>query len=150
MGASTTLIGLLPTYAQIGVWAPILLVLLRILQGFSAGGEWGGAALMAVEQAPVDKRSFFGSVPQIGVPLGMIIATAVLLALTAALGQERFAEWGWRLPFLFSIVLIIVGSIIRRTVEESPVFEQMHQRRKESSAPLGQLFRSHTRQVVLT
>ena len=150
MGASTTLIGLLPTYAQIGVWAPILLVMLRLVQGFSAGGEWGGAALMAVEHAPVDKRSFFGSFPQIGVPIGMIIATLVLLGLTASLGQERFLEWGWRIPFLLSIVLIIVGSLIRRTVEESPVFEQMHQRRKESSAPLRQLFRNHTRQVVLT
>lgn len=150
MGAATTLIGLLPTYAQIGIWAPILLVVLRILQGFSAGGEWGGAALMAVEHAPVDKRSFFGSFPQIGVPLGMIIATAVLLALTATLGQERFLEWGWRIPFLFSIALIVIGSLIRRTVEESPVFEEMHRRRKESSAPLRQLFRNHTRQVVLT
>jgi metabolite-proton symporter len=150
MGASTVLIGLLPTYAQIGVWAPILLVVLRLMQGFSAGGEWGGAALMAVEHAPVDKRSFFGSFPQIGVPIGMIIATVVLLVLTAALGQERFAEWGWRLPFLFSIVLIVVGSLIRRTIEESPVFEEMHQRRKESSAPLRQLFKHNTRQVVLT
>lgn len=150
MGASTVLIGLLPTYAQIGVWAPILLVLLRLVQGFSAGGEWGGAALMAVEHAPVHKRSFFGSFPQIGVPLGMVIATLVLLALTSAIGPEQFAEWGWRLPFLFSIVLIIVGSLIRRTVEESPVFEEMHQRRKESSAPLSRLFKNHTREVILT
>src|SRR5262252_4975759 len=150
MGAATTLIGLLPTYAQIGVWAPVLLIVLRIVQGFSAGGEWGGAALMAVEHAPVEKRSFFGSFPQIGVPIGMILATTVLLILTAVLGKERFAEWGWRLPFLFSIVLIVVGSLIRRSVEESPVFERMHQRRKESSAPLGQLFKHHSRQVVLT
>ena len=150
MGASTVLIGLLPTYAQIGVWAPILLVLLRLAQGFSAGGEWGGAALMAVEHAPVDRRGFFGAFPQIGVPLGMIIATLVLLGLTTTIGQERFLEWGWRIPFLLSIALIVVGSLIRRTVEESPVFEQMHQRRKESSAPLAQLFRNHTRQVVLT
>jgi MFS family permease len=150
MGASTVLIGLLPVYAQIGVWAPILLVVLRIVQGFSAGGEWGGAALMAVEHAPVDKRSFFGSFPQIGVPIGLVIATGVLLGLTALLGEERFAAWGWRLPFLFSIALIVVGSLIRRTVEESPVFEQLHRRRKEASAPLGQLFRGNSREVVLT
>ena len=150
MGASTVLIGVLPTYQQIGLWAPVLLIVLRIIQGFSAGGEWGGAALMAVEHAPVDRRSFFGSFPQIGVPIGFIIATLVLLALTAAFGKEAFADWAWRLPFLFSIVLIIAGSIIRRTVEESPVFEEMHKRRKESSAPLGELFRSHTKQILLT
>lgn len=150
MGASTALIGLLPTYAEIGVWAPVLLILLRVLQGFSAGGEWGGAALMAVEHAPVTKRSFFGAFPQVGVPIGMILATAVLLLLTSVLGKEKFLEWGWRIPFLFSIALIVVGSLIRRTVEESPVFEQMHQRRKESSAPLGQLFAHHRRNVLLT
>ena len=150
MGAATALIGLLPTYAQAGAWAPVALIALRILQGFSAGGEWGGAALMAVEHAPVDKRSFFGSFPQVGVPIGMILATAVLLVLNNALGKEAFAEWGWRLPFLFSIALIIVGSLIRRTVEESPVFEEMHRRRKESSAPLAQLFAQHSRSVVLS
>jgi metabolite-proton symporter len=150
MGAATSLVGLLPTYAQIGFWAPVLLIVLRILQGFSAGGEWGGAALMAVEHAPVQKRSFFGSFPQVGVPLGMILATSVLLLLMTLLGKEQFLEWGWRLPFLFSIALIIVGSLIRRSVEESPVFAQMHQRRKESSAPLRQLFRNHSRQVLAT
>ena len=150
MGASTALIGLLPTYAQIGAWAPILLVALRILQGFSAGGEWGGAALMAVEHAPINKRSFFGSFPQIGVPIGLILATSVLGGLTALLGREAFAAWGWRVPFLLSVVLIVVGSIIRRTVEESPVFEAMHKRRKESSAPLARLFRHHPKQIVLT
>lgn len=150
MGASTALIGLLPTYAEIGLWAPVLLVLLRVLQGFSAGGEWGGAALMAVEHAPVTRRSFFGSFPQVGVPIGMILATTVLLVLTSVLGQQRFLEWGWRIPFLFSIALIVVGSLIRRTVEESPVFEKMHQRRKESSAPLRQLFAHHRRNVLLT
>jgi metabolite-proton symporter len=150
MGASTALIGLLPTYAQIGAWAPVLLILLRIAQGFSAGGEWGGAALMAVEHAPVNKRSFFGSFPQIGVPIGMILAIGVLLVLTAMLTHEQFVAWGWRVPFLFSVVLIVIGSVIRRTIGESPVYQKMHQRRKESSAPLAQLFRYHTRQVVLT
>src|SRR6201991_5026053 len=109
MGGATALVGVLPTYAQIGAWAPALLILLRILQGFSAGGEWGGAALMAVEYAPVEKRSFFGSVPQIGTPLGMILGTGVLWALTAALGAEAMAAWGWRIPFLLSIALIVAG-----------------------------------------
>ncbi len=149
MGVSTALIGLLPTYAQAGVWAPIMLILLRVLQGFSAGGEWGGAALMAVEHAPVNKRSFFGSFPQIGTPIGMIIATLTLLFFTGLLTNDQFLDWGWRLPFLFSIVLIVVGLVIRRSVEESPVFKEMQLRRKQSSAPLGYLMRHHTREVVL-
>ena len=149
MGASTALIGLLPTYAQIGVWAPVILIVLRIAQGFSAGGEWGGAALLAVEYAPPNKRSFFGCFPQIGVPIGMILAIGVLLVLTALLTKEQFLQWGWRVPFLFSIALIVVGSLIRRTVGESPVYEQMHRRRKESSAPLSQLFKHNTREIVL-
>jgi metabolite-proton symporter len=148
MGVATALVGLLPTYAQIGGWAPALLIFLRILQGFSAGGEWGGAALMAVEYAPVDKRSFFGSFPQIGTPLGMILATGVLWALTAALGKQAMIEWGWRIPFLVSIVLIVIGAVIRRTVEESPVFKAMQQRRKESSAPLRELFASHSKNIL--
>jgi MFS family permease len=150
MGTATALIGLLPTYAQIGAWAPALLMFLRILQGFSAGGEWGGAALMAVEYAPVNRRSFFGSFPQIGTPLGMILATGVLWAMTAMLGKQAMAEWGWRLPFLFSIVLILIGAVIRRSIEESPVFEAMQQRRKESSAPLRELFRHHSGKIFRT
>ena len=150
MGAATTLIGLLPTYARIGAWAPVLLVGLRVLQGFSAGGEWGGAALMAVEHAPRSRRSFFGAFPQVGVPIGMILATGVLLALNALIGKENFAAWGWRVPFLLSVVLIVVGALIRRNVEESPVFERMHQRRKESSAPFGHLLREQRKPVLLT
>jgi MFS family permease len=150
MGTATALIGVLPTYGQIGAWAPALLMFLRILQGFSAGGEWGGAALMSVEYAPVNRRSFFGSFPQIGTPLGMILATGVLWALTSALGKQAMAEWGWRIPFLFSIVLIVIGAVIRRSVEESPVFRAMHQRRKESSAPLRELFRHHSGKILRT
>ena len=150
MGAATALIGLLPTYAQIGAWAPALLITLRILQGFSAGGEWGGAALMAVEYAPVNKRSFFGSFPQIGTPIGMILATGALWVLTSLLGKQAMVEWGWRVPFLFSIVLIVVGAVIRRAVEESPIFLAMHQRRKESSAPLRDLMRNHSLLIFRT
>ncbi|RXZ46034.1 MFS transporter [Agromyces binzhouensis] len=150
MGLSTSLIGFLPTYAAIGIAAPILLILLRILQGFSAGGEWGGAALMSVEHAPKGKRGFFGAFPQIGVPVGMILATFTLWIITSSMSPEAFMEWGWRIPFMLSIVLIVVGYMIRRAVEESPVFKELQERKQESSAPLKELFRSNTKNVVLT
>ncbi|AJT41299.1 MFS transporter [Psychromicrobium lacuslunae] len=150
MGASTALIGVLPTYVQIGVWAPLLLTLLRILQGFSAGGEWGGAALMAVEHAPTTKRGLWGSYPQIGVPVGLILASTVIFVMNATLGVEQYLAWGWRVPFLISVLLIVVGYIIRRAVAESPVFKELAERKRESSAPLVQLFRSNTKEVVLT
>ncbi|MDF2049792.1 MULTISPECIES: MFS transporter [unclassified Arthrobacter] len=148
MGAATALIGMLPTYAQIGAWAPILLILLRIIQGFSAGGEWGGAALMAVEHAPLNKRGLFGAYPQIGVPIGMILATGLLFFLNSSMSREDFAAWGWRVPFLLSIVLIVVGYLIRRAVAESPVFQEMAARKAESKAPLGELVRSHKKPVL--
>ncbi|WFP16986.1 MFS transporter [Citricoccus muralis] len=149
MGVATALIGLLPTYAQIGIWAPILLILLRIVQGFSAGGEWGGAALMSVEHAPRDKRGLFGAYPQIGVPLGMLLATSFMFILTTSMSEEAFLTWGWRIPFLSSVVLIVVGYLIRRSVDESPVFKEMQNLKKEASAPLGDLFKGHTKNVVL-
>jgi MFS family permease len=148
MGAATALIGMLPTYAQIGAWAPILLITLRIIQGFSAGGEWGGAALMAVEHAPLNKRGLFGAYPQIGVPIGMILATGLLFFLNTSMSKEDFAAWGWRVPFLLSIVLIVVGYLIRRAVAESPVFQEMAARKQESKAPLGVLVRNHKRPVL--
>ncbi|KOX13846.1 MFS transporter [Nocardiopsis sp. NRRL B-16309] len=150
MGLATFLIGVLPTYAQIGIAAPVLLITLRVLQGFSAGGEWGGAALMSVEHAPVSRRGFFGAYPQIGVPCGMILATFVVWTITTIIGPDAFLEWGWRIPFLVSFLLIIVGHLIRKSVEESPVFQQMQQRRAKASAPLRTLFRNHTREVVLS
>ncbi|GAA1127958.1 MFS transporter [Arthrobacter flavus] len=150
MGGATALIGLLPTYAQIGIWAPILLILFRIIQGFSAGGEWGGAALMAVEHAPVHRRGLFGAYPQIGVPIGMILATSLLLLLRTVLTEDEFLAWGWRIPFLLSVLLIVVGYLIRRSVAESPVFKEMAQRKAESKAPLRELFRNHTKNVLLS
>lgn len=149
MGVATALIGVLPTYAQIGIAAPVLLILLRVLQGFSAGGEWGGAALMSVEHAPKGKRGFFGAYPQIGVPLGMILATASMWVITTVLTEEQFLTWGWRIPFLLSILLIVVGYFIRRTVEESPVFKELQERKGESQAPIKILFSKHTREVIL-
>ncbi len=150
MGAATALIGMLPTYATIGAWAPILLITLRVIQGFSAGGEWGGAALMAVEHAPKGKRGFFGAYPQIGVPIGMILATGLLYFLNTSMSREDFASWGWRVPFLLSVLLIVVGYLIRRAVDESPVFKELAQRKAESKAPLGELFRHNTKEVVFS
>ncbi|MEE2521509.1 MFS transporter [Pseudarthrobacter sp. J75] len=150
MGAATALIGMLPTYAAIGAWAPILLITLRVIQGFSAGGEWGGAALMAVEHAPRSKRGFFGAYPQIGVPIGMILATGLLYFLNSSMSREDFTSWGWRVPFLLSVVLIVVGYLIRRAVDESPVFKELAQRKAESKAPLGELFRHNTKEVVFS
>ena len=149
MGAATALIGLLPTYEQIGAAAPIALILLRIAQGFSAGGEWGGAALMAVEHAPRTKRGMFGSYPQIAVPLGLLLATGVLWITQATMSGEQFLSWGWRVPFLLSVALIVIGYMIRRKVEESPVFEQLRRRKAQSAAPLRDLLRDHRRPVLL-
>ncbi|MGJ9402529.1 MFS transporter [Arthrobacter sp. KK5.5] len=148
MGVATALIGLLPTYAQIGLWAPLLLVLLRVIQGFSAGGEWGGAALMAVEHAPNHRRGLFGAFPQIGVPIGMILATGLLFLLRTSMSPEDFLAWGWRIPFLLSVLLIVVGYMIRRTVEESPIFKELEQRKASEHTPLRQLFQTNTKQVV--
>ena len=149
MGAATVGVGLVPTYESIGIAAPILVVALRILQGFSAGGEWGGAALMSVEHAPAGKRGFFGAFPQIGVPLGMILATAVVLIINLIIGPEAYLAFGWRIPFWLSIALIAVGFYIRRSVEESPVFKEMQAIKSEESAPLRELFKTNTREVIL-
>lgn len=143
MGLATAAIGILPTYESWGIAAPITLILLRVIQGFSAGGEWGGAALLSVEHAPRNKRGLYGAYPQIGVPLGLVLATVVILLLTSIIGSDAFVEWGWRIPFLFSIILVVVGAIIRSRVSESPVFEEIRDRAEESKAPLSVLFKHH-------
>lgn len=150
MGAATTLIGVLPTYEQIGVAAPVLLILLRILQGLSTGGEWGGAVLMAVEHAPDGKRGRYGAFPQIGVPIGLLLASGVLALMTGVISPgDAFLEWGWRIPFLLSFVLVIVGVIVRRAVDESPIFKEIAEKREKASAPIFTLFRKHWLLVVL-
>ncbi|WP_120003787.1 MFS transporter [Nesterenkonia muleiensis] len=149
MGGATFLIGVLPTFATMGIAAPVLLICLRIIQGLSAGGEWGGAALLSVEHAPRHKRGLFGMYPQIGVPLGMLLATVFMFGLNALLTEEQFLEWGWRIPFIFSFVLIIVAFEIRRRVEESPVFTEMKERKRESSAPLKELVTTHKKYTFL-
>jgi MFS family permease len=149
MGASTALIGVLPTYEAIGVAAPILLVLLRILQGISAGGEWGGAVLMAVEHAPKKRRGAFGAAPQIGVPLGLLLASGVMALMAMIAPGDAFLVWGWRVPFLLSVVLILVGYYVRRRVEESPVFAELAQRKEKARTPILTLFRKHALLVVI-
>lgn len=149
MGAATALIGLLPTYDTIGVWAPVLLIFFRIIQGISAGGEWGSAVLLAVEHAPDNKRGLFGAGPQVGVPAGLLMASGALAIMNAIAPGDAFMEWGWRVPFLFSIVLVLVGFYIRRGVDESPVFAEIAER-KEAAAenPVGKLFRNHWKLVL--
>jgi metabolite-proton symporter len=149
MGIATTLVGVLPTYQAIGVAAPILLILLRILQGISAGGEWGGAVLMAVEHAPRPRRGFFGAAPQIGVPIGLLLASGMNAVMTAIAPGDAFLAWGWRVPFLLSFVLIIIGYYVRRRVEESPVFREIAERREKTRMPIVQLFKKHTVLVLV-
>jgi MFS transporter, MHS family, shikimate and dehydroshikimate transport protein len=148
MGAATFLIGLLPTFEQIGVMAPILLVALRLVQGFALGGEWGGATLMAFEHAPEENRTFYASWPQLGVPVGLVLSTAVF-ALFAALPEKQFFAWGWRVAFLLSIALIVLGVFIRLRVAESPVFSRVKERGAESKAPLLEVLRDHRLALLL-
>ena len=149
MGVATTGIGLLPTYAQIGIWAPILLVLLRLLQGFSAGGEFGGAALLVVEHAPKERRGFFGSFPILGVSVGGTAATLAFVALNG-LSDEAFMSWGWRLPFLFSAVLVVVGLWIRLSVNETPAFLEEKKNQTKKPPPIMQVLRYHWKETLLS
>ena len=149
MGAATALIGLLPTFDTIGVWAPVLLIFFRILQGISAGGEWGSAVLLAVEHAPDNKRGMFGAGPQVGVPAGLLLSSGALAIMNIIAPGDAFLEWGWRVPFLFSIVLVLVGFYIRRGVDESPVFTEIAERQEAAPEnPVGRLFRSHWKLVL--
>ncbi|MFC8570140.1 MFS transporter [Streptomyces sp. NPDC057245] len=156
MGGSTFLIGLLPTTDHIGLWAPALLVLLRLVQGFGVGGEWGGASLVAVEYAPADKRGAYGSFPQIGNAVGLVLSTAVF-ALVSMLPDDQLFSWGWRLPFLLSAVLIAVGLFIRFRLTETPTFqaaqdeleEKSAQEKAEEKMPVAELFRRFKRPLLL-
>ncbi len=148
MGIATFLIGLLPTYHSIGIWAPILLVLLRLAQGFAVGGEWGGAVLMAVEHSPKGRRGFYGSWPQIGVPAGLLLST-VIFGQVSKLPDEALLSWGWRIAFLLSILLVGVGLFIRLTVVEPPVFAEIKQSRTEVRIPILDTIRNHPKNLLL-
>lgn len=144
MGGATTLIGLLPTYETIGIWAPVMLIGLRIIQGISAGGEWGSAVLLAVEHAPDHKRGLYGAGPQIGVPIGLLLSSGMLSLMNWIAPGEAFMQWGWRIPFLLSFVLVLIGYLIRMGVDESPVFQEIAERKEqEVENPIGRLFKKH-------
>jgi metabolite-proton symporter len=149
MGIATFLIGLLPTADTIGIWAPVLLVVLRTIQGLGVGGEWGGAVLLAVEHSPEGRRGFYGSWPQMGVPAGLLLANAVLLPMASLLSQEQFLSWGWRVPFLASIILIGVGLFVRLRIMESPAFRQVQESHTEAEMPIVDVVRYHPRNVLL-
>jgi MHS family shikimate/dehydroshikimate transporter-like MFS transporter len=148
MGVATFLIGLLPTYSTLGPMAPLLLVLLRIAQGFGVGGEWGGAVLMAVEHAPPGKRGFYGSWPQIGVPAGLLLSTIVYFPFSR-LPEAAFLSWGWRVPFLLSILLVVVGLIIRVRILETPAFERLKETRQAARMPIIEVLRRYPKEVLL-
>jgi MFS family permease len=143
MGASTLLIAFLPTYQQIGWWAPLLLCVLRFGQGFGLGGEWGGAALLAVENAPEGWRGRFGTAPQMGAPIGFIAANGLFLILGVTLTPEQFRDWGWRLPFLASAILVGLGLWVRLKVSETPAFKRVLAEGPPPSVPLGEMVREH-------
>ena len=147
-GGSTFLIGLLPTYSAIGVAAPVLLVLCRLLQGLGVGGEWGGAVLLAIEHAPANRRSVYGAFPQMGNPIGLISAIVILLLCRALTSPEQFQAWGWRIPFLLSAALVVTGLVIRLRVLESPEFERARTERKIVRVPFVELVRRYPRQLI--
>ncbi|WP_394844236.1 MHS family MFS transporter [Pendulispora brunnea] len=148
MGLATFAIGLLPTYDSVGVLAPIALVTLRLLQGFGLGGEWGGAVLMAVEHAPPNRRGFYGSWPQTGVPAGLLLSTGTF-ALVSRMSESEFLAWGWRIPFLATVVLVGVGAFIRFHVVESPAFAQVKEEKQEAKLPILEVLRKYKKSVAL-
>ncbi|ELY3983127.1 MHS family MFS transporter [Cronobacter muytjensii] len=148
MGGATVMIGLLPTYETIGIWAPVLLILMRIIQGMGIGGEWGGALLLAYEYAPKKRKGFFGSIPQAGVTIGMLMATFIVSLMTL-FSEAQFLAWGWRIPFLLSAVLVLLGLWIRRGIDETPDFQQAKRTGQLSKTPLRVTVRHHWREVLI-
>ncbi|SVD65829.1 uncharacterized protein METZ01_LOCUS418683, partial [marine metagenome] len=149
MGVATFLIGVLPTHAQVGVMAPVLLVVLRFIQGFGVGGEWGGAVLMAVEHAHKGRRGFYASWAQAGVPVGLLLATGVFTLLNAQLTDEQFISWGWRVPFVIGILLLAVGLYIRLAILESPLFTKLQEQEPNRPAPIREVLHKHLRNILI-
>lgn len=149
MGLGTMAIGLLPTYAQAGVWAPILLFACRIVQGLAIGGEWGGALLLAYEYAPKEKRGLFGAIPQTGVTWGLILGNLALLIALNTAGPDVFAQWAWRIPFIISVVLIFLGLWIRKELDETPAFKKVLEGGTVERNPLGATLRKHWVEVLI-
>lgn len=148
MGLSTVAIGLLPTYEQIGLWAPLLLCICRIGQGLGLGGEWGGAALVATENAPEGKRAWFGTFPQLGAPIGLFMANGTFFLISYLIGHEALVAWGWRIPFIASLLLVLVGLWMRLTLHESHVYREAEAEGKTKDAPVKEVFAKHWRPIV--
>ena len=148
MGIATFLIGLLPTYASVGIWAPIMLLFLRVFQGIGIGGEWGGAVLMAVEHSPTGRRGFYGSWPQIGVPAGLLLSSGMVYLLSY-LPEADFFSWGWRIAFLISAALVAVGLYIRLKIMETPAFARIQESKKVVHVPFFELWRTHGKNTLL-
>ena len=149
MGGSTVVIGLLPTYSQIGIWAPILLCICRVGQGIGLGGEWGGAALVATENAPEGKRAWYGTFPQLGAPIGLFVANATFFLVSYFWGQQALVEWAWRIPFVSSLALVLVGLYVRLTLHESHVFVEAEEKGKKLKAPVSVVFTKHFKPMVI-
>ena len=149
MGGSTVIIGLLPTYSQIGIWAPILLCICRVGQGIGLGGEWGGAALVATENAPEGKRAWYGTFPQLGAPIGLFVANATFFLVSYFWGQQALVEWAWRIPFISSLALVLVGLYVRLTLHESHVFVEAEEKGKKLKAPVSVVFTKHFKPMVI-
>lgn len=149
MGLSTVAIGLLPTYASAGVWAPFLLAMCRFLQGLGLGGEWGGAVLLATENAPASKRAWFGMFPQLGAPIGFICSTGIFLVITETMTDQQFQAFGWRIPFIASAILVFVGLYVRLRIAETPAFKQAIEKNERVSVPLLTVFARHLPLLLL-
>lgn len=148
MGLSTVAIGLLPNYEQIGLWAPLLLCIFRFGQGLGLGGEWGGAALVATENAPEGKRAWFGTFPQLGAPIGLFMANGVFFVISYFIGHEELVAWGWRIPFIASLVLVLVGLWMRMTLHESHVYKEAETQGKTKDAPVKEVFAKYMKQIL--
>jgi metabolite-proton symporter len=149
MGVSTLLIGFLPTYTQIGVAAPILLTVLRFIQGIGVGGEWGGAVLLALEYGHRGNRGFYASWPQAGVPLGLLSSTGAVALCRASIGAPEFLQWGWRVPFYLSGLLIVIGLMIRIRILETPLFTELKEKNQVAHSPITEAVRGHWREIIL-
>jgi len=150
MGGSTVLIGVLPTYDSVGIWAAVGLCFLRLMQGFAVGGEWGSAVVMAVEHAPKHRRGLYGSFAQMGVPIGLLLSTGTFALTSKIMSEDALLSWGWRVPFLASIVMIGVGLYVRLGVAESPVFQRLKDADQRAEHPTGDLLRSAKRLLFIT
>lgn len=148
MGSATAAMGLLPTYETIGIMAPILLIALRLIQGIGLGGEWGGALLLAYEYAPENKKGLFGSIPQMGVTIGLLLGTLVMSLMTL-MPDDAFMVWGWRIPFILSAILVIFGLWIRKGIDETPEFKKVQEKGEVAKVPLFETMRTHWREVLI-